>query len=64
MIEMRGAPGTTVEIGVKDNKQPDDGSETKVSVPLSSDYRTVHHTAFEVRWCERAAVVRNGGIRF
>lgn len=39
IIEMRGTPGATVDVGIKDNKQPDDGSEIKVSVPLSSDYR-------------------------
>lgn len=38
-IEVRGTPGATVDVGIKDNKQPDDGSEIKVSVPLSSDYR-------------------------
>lgn len=40
LVEIRGDPGTTFEIGIKDNTQLDDGNEAKVIVPLFSTYRT------------------------
>lgn len=40
VIELRGDPGKVVQIGIKDRNQPDDGSEKKVAVKLTSDWRT------------------------
>lgn len=40
LVEVRGDPGSTVEIGIKDSRQEDDGKEQKVIVPLFSSYRT------------------------
>jgi hypothetical protein len=35
-----GNGGEQIEIGVKTNTQPDDGSETKVPVTLTSEWKT------------------------
>jgi hypothetical protein len=41
LIDMRGrAGGEQIEIGIKTNTQPDDGSETKVPVTLTTDWQT------------------------
>ncbi|MCX6621788.1 MAG: hypothetical protein NTY38_12080, partial [Acidobacteria bacterium] len=40
LVEVRGDPGTTIEIGIKDSTQPDDGTEAKVIIPVFSDFRT------------------------
>lgn len=40
LVEVRGDPGSTVEIGIKDSRQDDDGGEQKVIVPLFNSYRT------------------------
>jgi len=40
VIEMSGDQGTAVSVGVKDAKQPDDGSEAKIAVGLSPGLRT------------------------
>jgi len=40
LVEMQGDPGQTVDIGIKDKNQPDDGTETKVTVVLTSSWRT------------------------
>jgi hypothetical protein len=40
-IEMKAGPGArVVDIGIKTNTQPDDGSETKIPVRLSSEWKT------------------------
>ena len=39
VVEMRGDQKAKVSIGIKDNKQPDDGTEHKVVLPLSNEYR-------------------------
>ena len=40
-VEMKGASGgEQIEIGVKTNTQPDDGSETKVPIKLTSEWHT------------------------
>jgi hypothetical protein len=39
-IEMKGEAGTRIiEVGIKSNSQPDDGSETKLSVNLTPDWK-------------------------
>jgi uncharacterized protein (TIGR03437 family) len=40
LVEVRGDSGSTLEIGIKDAQQPDDGNEQKVIVPVFSSYRT------------------------
>ncbi len=40
LVEVRGDAGTTLEIGIKDASQPDDGNEQKVIVPVFNSYRT------------------------
>lgn len=40
LVEMRGDTSKTISIGVKDNLQPDDGTEQKVQVLLTTDWRT------------------------
>src|SRR5205823_3783994 len=40
--EMSGDPGTIVDIGIKDNTQPADGTETKIRIPLAADWQTYH----------------------
>jgi len=40
VLEMRGDQGSSVDIGIKDWQQPDDGSETKVHRTVSSDWQT------------------------
>ncbi len=40
LIEVRGDPGTTIEIGIKDSIQPDDGTEQKAIMPVFANYRT------------------------
>jgi len=40
-VDMKGANGgETVQIGIKDNNDPDNGSETKISVQLTSNWET------------------------
>jgi hypothetical protein len=41
LLEMKGDPGTSVDIGIKDSNQPDDGTETKVAVTLTGGWQTV-----------------------
>ena len=40
VVEIRGDPGKTIELGIKDKNQPDDGTETKVKVLLTTNWRT------------------------
>jgi uncharacterized protein (TIGR03437 family) len=40
LVEMRGDSGKTIQIGVKDNSQPDNGTEQKVDVLLTANWRT------------------------
>lgn len=40
LVELRGDSTKTITIGVKDNTHADDGTETKVRVLLTSDWRT------------------------
>jgi hypothetical protein len=40
MVEVRGDPGTTIDVGIKDTTQPDDGTEAKVSLPVGSNWVT------------------------
>ena len=40
LVEMRGDPGKTVQVGIKDKTQPDGGSEVTVRVTLTADWRT------------------------
>jgi hypothetical protein len=40
VLEVRGDRGAKVAVGIKDSTQPDDGTEQKVAVPLSEEYRT------------------------
>src|SRR5579862_900390 len=37
-VEIQGDPGTTIQVGVKDSTQLDDGSETKVTLPVTSNW--------------------------
>jgi uncharacterized protein (TIGR03437 family) len=53
LIELRGEPGSTVEIGVKDNTQADDGTEAKVILPIFGNWRTY---AIPVAQFNRAAI--------
>ena len=39
-IEMKGDPGSVVYVGIKDSKQPDDGTETKIPITVSANYKT------------------------
>lgn len=40
-VDLKGEEGgETVEIGIKDNLDPDNGSETKISVHLTAEWRT------------------------
>lgn len=39
LVEMRGGLETKVSVGIKDNRQPDDGTERKVVVPIAEEYR-------------------------
>jgi uncharacterized protein (TIGR03437 family) len=43
IVEIEGDPGTTIQIGMKDATQPDDGTETKVTLPVTSNW-----TAFAI----------------
>jgi hypothetical protein len=44
-VEMRGATGAeTVEVGIKDALDPDDGSEVKEAVSLSDQWETYEFT--------------------
>src|ERR1019366_5517607 len=43
IVEIEGDAGTTVQIGIKDATQPDDGTETKVTLPVTSNW-----TAFAI----------------
>jgi uncharacterized protein (TIGR03437 family) len=38
IVEIEGDPGTTIRIGLKDATQPDDGTETKVTLPVTSNW--------------------------
>ncbi len=38
MVEIIGDPGTTIDIGIKDALQHDDGSEAKVTLPVTSTW--------------------------
>src|SRR3984885_4742000 len=38
IVEITGDPGTTIQIGMKDATQPDDGTETKVTLPVMSNW--------------------------
>jgi uncharacterized protein (TIGR03437 family) len=38
IVEIEGDPGTTIQIGLKDATQPDDGTETKVTLPVTSNW--------------------------
>ncbi len=40
VVEIRGDPGKTLQIGIKDKDQADDGNETKVTVLLTSSWRS------------------------
>jgi hypothetical protein len=39
-LEMRGDPGTVVNVGIKDSTQADDGSETQIPIAVSAEYQT------------------------
>jgi hypothetical protein len=41
IVEVSGDAGTSVSIGIKDSTQPDDGSETKVEIPISNDWQQI-----------------------
>ncbi|MBI4472186.1 MAG: hypothetical protein HY646_05925 [Acidobacteria bacterium] len=42
-VDMRGSQGSeSLEVGVKDNTQADNGTETKIPVTLTNDWRTYH----------------------
>jgi len=38
IVEITGDPGTTIAIGIKDATQPDDGTETKVTLPVTANW--------------------------
>src|ERR1017187_4582031 len=38
IVEITGDPGTTIAIGIKDATQPDDGTETKVTLPVAGNW--------------------------
>ena len=40
LVEMRGDTGKTIQIGIKDSAQPDTGAEQKVTVLLTTNWRT------------------------
>lgn len=40
LLEIRGDPGTSVDVGIKDSTQPDDGTETKISIALTGGWQT------------------------
>jgi uncharacterized protein (TIGR03437 family) len=40
IVEISGDPGTTIDVGVKDATQPDDGTEAKVTLPVTSNWTT------------------------
>jgi hypothetical protein len=40
-VEIEGDAGTTVQVGIKDSTQPDNGSEPKVTVPVTSSWTTL-----------------------
>lgn len=40
LLELSGDPGTSVDIGIKDSTQPDDGSEAKVTISLTGGWQT------------------------
>jgi hypothetical protein len=40
-LEINGDPGTLVDVGIKDSTQPDNGTESKVSVSLTGGWQTV-----------------------
>jgi uncharacterized protein (TIGR03437 family) len=39
LVEIKGDPGQTFDIGIKDKDQPDNGNESKVTVVLTSNWR-------------------------
>ncbi len=40
IVEIEGDPGTTIQVGIKDATQPDTGGETKVTLPVTSNWTT------------------------
>lgn len=42
ILEMKGDAGSLVDVGIKDSTQPDDGTEARVTLQLSSDWRTYY----------------------
>jgi hypothetical protein len=40
LIEMRGDAGETINVGIKDATQPDDGHELRIPLQISGDWRT------------------------
>jgi uncharacterized protein (TIGR03437 family) len=40
LVQISGDAGTTIDVGIKDTTDPDDGSETKVTLPVSSSWVT------------------------
>lgn len=40
ILELSGTPGSTVEIGIKDSSQPDNGAETKIPIQLTSEWQS------------------------
>ncbi len=56
-VEMRGeADNQTVFIGLKDNQQPDDGSETTLPVKVSSDWKTYNFNLNDFRGADLTRV--------
>jgi hypothetical protein len=39
-LELNGPMGAVVSVGIKDSKQPDDGSETRIWIQLNGDWQT------------------------
>lgn len=40
-VEIEGDAGTTIQVGIKDSTQPDTGQETKVTLPVTSNWTTL-----------------------
>jgi len=40
-VEIEGDAGTTIQVGIKDSTQPDNGSETKVTLPVTANWTTL-----------------------
>ncbi|MDR3272391.1 MAG: hypothetical protein LBT29_02745 [Flavobacteriaceae bacterium] len=41
VVELKGNPGDEIEIGLKDNDDPDNGIETKIPIALKGEWETV-----------------------